>query len=324
MIRITYIITVYNKEKYVAEVIKSLQKITGNFRKEFIIIDDGSTDNSIKIIETSAKHLPQTIVIRQENQGPAFAVNKGISLAHGDYVHFVDGDDVIASDATQSLLNACQTLGTEVSYGLRGKYDIASLKQGGYKDSERHFSEGGNLENDNTTTLTPSKREDGDIHLIDSPIKAILEGKIPGIRTIGSSGSLVRRSLLEKVSGADTAVFVQDLSMSLRCAKYSKFAYYLKTVSYSPKEYGTNNLSHNKEFEAYNTLQAIANFIATNPDIASKFKPELYRALMSTVWKLDKYDATNLPRYLLSKIINRDISVDDLQRLYNEHIRKLL
>ncbi|MES2215477.1 MAG: glycosyltransferase [Pseudomonadota bacterium] len=300
MITITYIITVYNKEKYIANVIKALKNIQGNFRKEFIIIDDGSTDNSRAIIESAILGLPKTIVVSQKNQGPAIAVNQGIALAHGDYVHFTDGDDIIAKDATEFLLGACKTMNSEVALGLRGNYDIETNK------------------------LVQSKREGGEVILIDSPIKAILEGKIPGIRRIGSSGSLVRRSLLEKISGADTGVFVQDLSISLRCAKYSKFAFLPKTTSYSPSVYTSNNLSHNKEFEAYSTLLAIANFMRDNEEIAEQFKIELYRSLCSTVWKIDKYSLEYLPRYLLAKFIKRNMSIEDLQELYNKYIARLL
>lgn len=297
---ITYLVTVYNKEKYIANVIDSLKSIKGNFRKEFIIIDDGSTDKSLEAIKVHTASLTKTTVIYQQNQGPALAVNNALRLAGGDYMHFVDGDDVIAEDATTLLLKACTDFGTEVAYGLRGKF------------------------NHESGARIPSKREAEDVMLIDMPINAILKGKIPGVRSIGSSGSLISRSLLEKSGGADPEVFVQDLSISLRCAKHSKFAFVQKSVAYSPFDYDAGNLSHDKRFEAHNSLKAILRFIKNNEEIALRLRPELQRTLWSTLWKLDKLNFSNLWHYVVAKYTNKDIDYTDLVALYSRCANALL
>lgn len=299
---ITYVITIYNKERYLHSVIQSLKDMKNPFRKEFVFINDESTDNSLEILKESTVNLPRSIIVSQKNSGPAISVNKAINLAHGDYIHFIDGDDMIAEDATTILLEAARSLNVDVAYGLRGKY------------------------NEKTKHLFLNKREskyEGNI-LIDSPIKTILEAKQPGIRTIGSSGSLVKKDLIEKVGGADTKVFAQDLSMSLRCATQSNFVFVPKTVSYSPTTYDTNNLSHDKSFETYNTLKAILHFIEENRELCESFKSELYRTLYSTLWKLNKFSMNILPKYLFAKYIRKKISLSEIEFLYGEYIKRLI
>lgn len=92
---ISIIIPVYNAEKYISNTIKSLFSQTyKNF--EVIIIDDGSSDNSMQIVdkEMKQKNIPYTI-IRQANQGVGKARNVGYENANGEWILFLDADDTI-------------------------------------------------------------------------------------------------------------------------------------------------------------------------------------------------------------------------------------
>jgi len=293
---ITYLVTVYNKEKYIGHVIDSLKSIKGNFRKEFIIINDGSTDESLAIIKKHAADLPKATIINQKNQGPAISINIGLGIATGDWVHFVDGDDIVAPDATQLLFDACKAFATQVAYGLRGSFDYDS---GLFK---------------------PSKRGGGEAILISDPLRSILAGRMPKIRTIGSSGSFVSRSLLVQVGGADRRLFVQDLPISLVCAKYSSFAFVPQTVCYEPSVFGSDHLSYDKQFEAENTLKAVLYFIRDNKEIAESLQPELYHLLWSIRWKLNKFSPRLLYRYICAKYMNRGRDVKDLIALYEKQL----
>jgi len=92
--RISVIMPVYNREHYVAEAIESI--IYQTFKDfEFIIIDDGSTDCSLEIIEGySEKDLRIKVIRNQHNIGIPRTRNKGIDLAQGEYVAFMDSDDI--------------------------------------------------------------------------------------------------------------------------------------------------------------------------------------------------------------------------------------
>ena len=88
---ISVIIPLYNKEHYIQSTIQSvLQQTYNDF--EIIIIDDGSTDNSVKIVQ-SVFHDPRIRLYKQKNGGVSCARNRGIELAKGDYIDFLDADD---------------------------------------------------------------------------------------------------------------------------------------------------------------------------------------------------------------------------------------
>src|SRR5690242_20716958 len=88
---ISIIIPVYNAEVYIKSTIKSvLCQTYTNF--EIVVVDDGGTDESIRLIE--ALNDPRIRIIRQPNQGVSVARNNGVAAAKGDYIAFLDSDDL--------------------------------------------------------------------------------------------------------------------------------------------------------------------------------------------------------------------------------------
>ncbi|WP_323735635.1 glycosyltransferase [Methanosphaera sp. ISO3-F5] len=101
-IKVSIIIPVYNVEKYLDECLKSV--INQTLKEiEIICIDDGSTDNSLKIIEKYAKEDSRIKIISKKNEGQAIARNLGIDHAIGKYIGFVDSDDFIDKDMFKKL-----------------------------------------------------------------------------------------------------------------------------------------------------------------------------------------------------------------------------
>lgn len=106
--KVSVIIPVYNAEKYITQCIESLLNQT--LREcEFIFINDGSTDNSEKIIEDYKKFNDRITLINQENQGVSIARNRGLDVSTGEYVGFVDADDYIEKDMYEMLYNAAKS-----------------------------------------------------------------------------------------------------------------------------------------------------------------------------------------------------------------------
>ena len=107
---ISIILTVYNKEKYLSKCIESClsQEGANPDSYEIIAINDGSTDNSLAIINSYAKTDKRIHVINQSNQGLSMARNNGINFAKGDYIWFVDADDVISSNAIYCISKAAE------------------------------------------------------------------------------------------------------------------------------------------------------------------------------------------------------------------------
>lgn len=102
---ISVIIPVYNAEKYLGRCLDSI--ISQSYSNlEIILIDDCSKDNSLKICEEYAKKDRRIKIIKNEkNLGQAGARNKGIKQSKGDYITFVDNDDVIDLRMYETLLN---------------------------------------------------------------------------------------------------------------------------------------------------------------------------------------------------------------------------
>ena len=104
MPKVSIIVPVYNVEKYLS---KCLDSIVNQTLKdiEIICINDGSVDNSQSVLEAYAKKDTRIKVINQENLGLSCARNKGIDIAQGEYIGFVDSDDWIDLEFYEELYN---------------------------------------------------------------------------------------------------------------------------------------------------------------------------------------------------------------------------
>ena len=95
-IKISFIIPVYNAEKYLRECLDSVVcQLKGN---ELILVDDGSTDSSGEICDEYALAYDAVLVLHIENHGVAYARNLGVTRAGGEYIVFLDADDYINRD----------------------------------------------------------------------------------------------------------------------------------------------------------------------------------------------------------------------------------
>lgn len=92
--RVSIIIPVYNGEDFIGECLDSLMAQTLD-SIEFLVINDGSTDNTAAIISDKVSDEPRFFVIHTNNQGVSIARNTGIQCAKGDYIGFVDSDDLV-------------------------------------------------------------------------------------------------------------------------------------------------------------------------------------------------------------------------------------
>ena len=133
---ISVIIPVYNSEKYLKAAIQSV--IEQDYRDiEMILVNDGSTDDSLSICKQLQSNDSRIHIINQENSGVSAARNNGIRHAHGEYLIFIDADDLMDKDMLSVLYEkAIETDADIVSCGaaivkdgMKGTTDRRVLKR---------------------------------------------------------------------------------------------------------------------------------------------------------------------------------------------------
>ena len=105
---ISVIVPAYNIAPWLPRCLDSILAQTYK-NLEIIVIDDGSTDSTSRIIDEYAKKDSRIVAVYQDNAGLVSVRNTGIEMARGDWVGFVDGDDAIDRGFYQMLSNTMQT-----------------------------------------------------------------------------------------------------------------------------------------------------------------------------------------------------------------------
>lgn len=170
MCEISIIMTVYNADRYLEKAIDSVLK-QSFYDFELILINDGSTDNSPTICDLYEEKDDRVKVVHQENNGVSSARNKGLEVASGKYIGFVDSDDYIANDMYEFLYNNLVREGADLS--ICGIYDIYEGKTPQAKPANRYV-------------LNRSET-----------VKMILEAKIISVHPVNK---LYKRELFDNVS----------------------------------------------------------------------------------------------------------------------------
>lgn len=105
MIKVSIIVPAYNTEKHITKCLESL--INQTYKKiEIILVNDGSTDNTLKIMEYYQKLDSRIKIINQKNSGGIIARRNGISKSSGDYILIEDSDDWLEKDLVEKCMHA--------------------------------------------------------------------------------------------------------------------------------------------------------------------------------------------------------------------------
>lgn len=112
---ISVIIPAYNVATWLPACLNSILNQTYK-NLEIIVIDDGATDDTAKIIDEFAKKDSRIVAVHQKNEGLVAVRNKGIKLATGEYITFVDGDDKIMPDMYERLMRNAIKYQADISH----------------------------------------------------------------------------------------------------------------------------------------------------------------------------------------------------------------
>ncbi|MFG1808941.1 glycosyltransferase family 2 protein [Streptomyces sp. NPDC049040] len=109
MVKLSVIVTFFNVQQFVPDALRSIE---ANARSdfEFLLMDDGSTDQTPRLLEEGARTLPGARVMRREHAGVSALRNAGIDAAEGEYLTFMDGDDWMAPGYLPQLVSAMDRL----------------------------------------------------------------------------------------------------------------------------------------------------------------------------------------------------------------------
>ena len=247
---VSYLITVYNKEKYVGEVIKSVITQNGDFQKEIIVVDDGSTDNSLQIINRALNGYQQKKIIRQANSGPAYAFNVGVKAANFPFVKFVDADDILHPDATLNLLSHMTNENVAIVIGMGEIY-------------EKHREEFGGSSS----------------VCLDHPLEFVVRNALSA-----SSETLVRRDIFLEAGGCDQTLFIQGESYIHRLSISHAIVLSDDEVGLNVRkeELGLNDNSLQIEHDRNASFIGLLKY---GPDIPTKIKRIIFRRAAKRAWR---------------------------------------
>ena len=211
--KVSVVIPTYNRAHLIAEtIISALEQ--GLADKEIIVVDDGSTDDTSEVVKAFQD---QVIYIRQANSGPARARNTGIRMARGNYIAFLDSDDIWLPEKLELQYQALRQ----------------NPNQGLVFSDVMWFSNG--------QVMVPSLREKYQLHTGNVFEKLLFDN------WIATSSVVVKKECLEEVGGFDEdpqIMFVEDWNLWIRLAKKFPFGMVDKVLvkrRYHPNRLGLVN-----------------------------------------------------------------------------------
>lgn len=242
MCKISIIIPVYNTEKYLSQCLDSVLNQT--FKNiEIICVDDGSTDNSYKILEEYAGKDSRIKVIHQDNKGSSAARNAGLEIASGKYIGYVDSDDWIDFHMYKRLYSIAEKHRVDiVSSGL--------LIEGAY--TSEHYD-----------TISPGYYCDEQMEYVRANVIYCLEQKETGLR--GSlCCKLFLKDFLKKIQlkVPEVLSFAEDKMCIITCVLEAKSIFSLKEAYY---HYRMNNSSmvHTANIEYLACVNEVYKYLTT-------------------------------------------------------------
>ena len=265
MPKVSVVIPAYNAVDYL---IKTLENVFDQTFTDFevIVIDDGSSDRTIESISNLTN--PNLKIVRQANQGVAVARNKGIELASGEYIAFLDSDDLWHPTKLEKQV---QCLDTNPEVGLVNTW---------IKNIDEHGNE---------LSIVQAPEVEGNVwnQIIEENI--ILCGSIP----------MIRRSCFEKVGVFDFELLsAEDWDMWIRLA--AKYSFALVKEPLVLYRQHLKSKSRNLDKHLHYRLKIIDKTFQSVPPQLQYLKDRAYgRAYLSIAWKplmQQDYQATNAYR----------------------------
>ncbi|WP_135080145.1 glycosyltransferase [Terasakiella sp. SH-1] len=258
MIDISYVITVYNKAAYMEPMLNGLERQSGDFSREYIFVDDGSTDNSVDLIRERTKGWENVRIIQQENGGISVATNTGGFAAQGEFIKIVDADDVLTHYASRRMLE------------MMREHELD------------HLSAKWVLSDDVEADALKQDDDSGHVTIITDPLREFIKRGMAG-----STSTMVRTSTFKEMGGADPEVFVQDVSIPLRVAARGKMASTDLLAVIGPRDVDGRMMGAHPTM-VYTMSANMYHFLRDHPDVSVDLQRLAFKRCAGRAWKWAK------------------------------------
>ena len=257
---ISAVLTVYNKAPFLPDTIRSLRRQAEDEADiEYVFVDDASSDESVDIVRELMAAAPRVRIIENaDNRGPSIRLNQAVAVAGGDFLYFLDGDDIATRGAMMGMLRRLRDERADFIYGKTAKRVPVDVDP-----------------------FDIEARADAPHAVSNQPLATVLGGGFVRMAL------MCRRELFLEAGGADERIFVQDESLPLRlAAKADRMIDWQAEVIVPPRPAagaqrvsGNKSQLHHDAFFAYR--HALDDFGENFLDLA----PALYARAVSAYWK---------------------------------------
>ena len=241
---VSFVVPVFNKAPWLPGVLRQLARQRGDFPRQYVFVDDGSTDDSLSILKEATAGWPDTAIVEQANRGPAHATNRALAAASMPFLKPCDADDLLADDATRALRAALiRHPGAMLAYG-----------------------EG--IPDDTGETLDlVADLSAASVGIVERPLRRVLRAGIYAQPAI-----LLRTAAVRAVGGCDERLpFFQDYTLALRMAVQGPFLHLDASVALIRRGI-PGQLSADQRREAHDLTMALAFFLDDHPDLPWHWK----------------------------------------------------
>lgn len=287
---VSYIITAYNKRRYLQNVFNALSSESGSHKREYIVVDDGSSDSTALILKKFASKLPGKLkVIRRGNRGASYSTNEAVKMASGYWIRLLDGDDLVTYKSTIRMLYLAKCYKVSFVYGLISKEKFTEYSRN-FKYQKQSRAEG----------------------------LAKFIRNCPA----NSSSILVSKKRFINSGGCNENFISPDQVLFLRLFSKGPAVFLNQVVARLPKAQSTDRLSSQIKRSRYESILALINFCIENPNIEKSFIKQAYKRALSRANTYNKYLNNNyFSKYWLMYLFSKVVFPHFYKKLMNESLK---
>jgi glycosyltransferase involved in cell wall biosynthesis len=265
VVKVSVVIPAYNGDRYLGAAIDSVLGQTYQ-DYEIIVVDDGSTDNTAQVVKQYSKNYGKTVrYLSQTNQGVAASRNLGLAAAMGDYIAFLDQDDLFLSDKLSSQV------------ALLDRNNQLGMVNSGWQIYRQGF---------------PEVNRQAEIEAAVKPWQQIPQLTATNLiiwKPVFLGAMLFRRNWLERAGGFNTTLEqTPDVDLVMRLAKIGCPAAWVEQVTVKYRQHETN-ASHDALRQAQELNQITVDFFTQSglaPEIKTLEAQSRYQSLIWAAWRL--------------------------------------